>query len=95
MIAPLPGLPSDPWRSASGREAACVLMDRGLCTTTRCPQSVTVFFEKRGCRLVSGEQRKIDQLVSIVAETERIGDRRNSSLDSRARISDGLRERFF
>jgi hypothetical protein len=70
MIAPLPGLPSDPWRSASGREAVCVLMDRGLCTTTRCPQSVTVFFEKRGCRLVSGEQRKIDQLVSIVAETQ-------------------------
>src|SRR5947199_6727542 len=34
-------------------------------------------------------KRKIDRLMSIVAETEQIADRRNFSLKSRARISDG------
>ena len=64
MIAPLPGLPSDPWRSASGREAACVLMDRRLCATTRCPQSVRVFFEdhrlKNRLIFASGFEREDD-----------------------------------
>lgn len=39
--------------------------------------------------------RKIDQPISIVFETEQIADRRNSPLNSRARISDGSGIRFF
>ena len=39
--------------------------------------------------------RKIDQSISIVCETEQIADRRNSPLNSRARISDGSGIRFF
>ena len=38
---------------------------------------------------------KIDQSISIVCETEQIADRRNSPLNSRARISDGSGMRFF
>ena len=38
---------------------------------------------------------KIDQSISIVFETEQIADRRNSPLNSRARISDGSGIRFF
>jgi hypothetical protein len=39
--------------------------------------------------------RKIDRPISKVFETEQIADRRNSPLDSRARISDGSGRRFF
>ena len=39
--------------------------------------------------------REIDQPISIVFETEQIADRRNSPLNSRARISDGSGIRFF
>jgi hypothetical protein len=39
--------------------------------------------------------RKIDQPISIVFETEQIADRRNSPLNSSARISDGSGIRFF
>jgi hypothetical protein len=39
--------------------------------------------------------RKIDQPILIVFETEQIADRRNSPLNSRARISDGSGIRFF
>jgi hypothetical protein len=38
---------------------------------------------------------KIDRSMSIVSETEQIADLRNSYLESRGQISDGLRRRFF
>jgi hypothetical protein len=38
---------------------------------------------------------KTDRLMPIVAETERIPNRPNSTLDSRAQISDGSGRRFF
>ncbi len=41
------------------------------------------------------EKRKIDQLMSIVAETEQIAYRQKSCLKSRAQFSDGLARRFF
>jgi hypothetical protein len=45
---------------------------------------VTVFFEKRGCRLVGRAAEKIEQLMPIVIETEKTADRRNFSFNSRA-----------
>jgi hypothetical protein len=41
------------------------------------------------------EKRKIDQLMSIVAETEQIAYRQKSCLKSKAQISDGSEGRFF
>jgi hypothetical protein len=41
------------------------------------------------------EKRKIDQSMSIVAETEQIAYRQKSCLKSRAQFSDGLARRFF
>ena len=57
--------------------------------------SLTVFFGKLETPLLRRTPRKIDQSISIVFETEQIADRRNSPLNSRARISDGSGIRFF
>lgn len=56
---------------------------------------LTVFLH--GCAACSAVDRgeKIDQSLSIVAETEQITDRRNSLLKSRARIFDGSVSQFF
>jgi hypothetical protein len=40
-------------------------------------------------------KRKIDQLMSIVTETEQIAYRQKPCLKSRAQFSDGLARRFF
>jgi hypothetical protein len=56
---------------------------------------VTVFFVVAAYRSAGAIRRKIDQLVSIVAETDQIPIRRNSPLKSRARISDGSERRSF
>ena len=47
------------------------------------------------CSRVLGKIQKIDRSVLIVAETEEISNRRNSALKSIAKISDGLRSRYF
>src|ERR1700676_1423267 len=61
----------------------------------RASPSLTVFFGKLETPLLRRTPRKIDQSISIVFETEQIADRRNSPLNSRARISDGSGIRFF
>jgi hypothetical protein len=45
--------------------------------------------------IILAETPKIDRLILIVCETEPILNRRISSLNSRARISDGMGRRFF
>jgi hypothetical protein len=52
-------------------------------------------FDRPETPLLRRTPRKIDQPISIVFETEQIADRRNSPLNSRARISDGSGIRFF
>src|SRR5713101_6259722 len=61
----------------------------------RASPSLTVFWAKLETPLLRRTPRKIDQSISIVCETEQIADRRNSPLNSRARISDGSGMRFF
>src|SRR5438067_417559 len=57
--------------------------------------TVTVFFSARRFGLHSLGFKKIDRTSAIVAETEQIPNRGNSSLSSRAQISDGSGSRFF
>jgi hypothetical protein len=52
-------------------------------------------FGKLETPLLRRTPRKIDRSMPIVAETEQIAERRNSPLNSRARISDGPGIRFF
>src|SRR3979490_321196 len=61
----------------------------------RASPSLTVSWAKLETPLLRRTPRKIDQSISIVCETEQIADRRNSPLNSRARISDGSGIRFF
>jgi hypothetical protein len=56
---------------------------------------VTVFFGVAGVDPSAAISEKIDRSMPIVLETEQIADRRNSSLNSRAQISDGSGIRFF
>jgi hypothetical protein len=56
---------------------------------------LTVFFNAASASSELQQGRKIDRSMPIVAEAERIADRRNSSLKSRARIFDGSARRFF
>jgi hypothetical protein len=56
---------------------------------------VTVFLGTAGIASSTAVREKIDQLMSIVTETEQIADRRNYRLNSRAQISDGSGTRFF
>jgi hypothetical protein len=56
---------------------------------------VTVFLRVHGWDAARVSAEGFDWSLSIVAETEQIADRRNSSLKSGARISDGSRRRFF
>jgi hypothetical protein len=50
---------------------------------------MTVFWN-RLLGAVGGRQRKIDQLISIVGETDEVAGRRNPFLNSRVRIFDDL-----
>jgi hypothetical protein len=61
----------------------------------RTSPSLTVFLGKPETPLLRRTSRKIDQLISIVCEAEQIADRPSSSLNSRAKISDGSGIRFF
>src|SRR5258708_35688926 len=61
----------------------------------RTSPSLTVFLGNLEMPLLPRIPRKIDQSISIVCETEPIADRRNSPLNSGARISDGSGIRFF
>jgi hypothetical protein len=56
---------------------------------------VTVFLIKERITARRVPTSRIDRSMPIVAETEQITDRRNSYLESRARISDGPGRRFF
>lgn len=56
---------------------------------------LTVFFSPTRQRRSRLGLQKIGQSIPIVAETEQIADRRNSSLNSRAQNSDGSARRFF
>jgi hypothetical protein len=46
-------------------------------------------FPGDAARCMLDESQRIDRSIPIVTETEQIADRRNSSLNSRAQISDG------
>jgi hypothetical protein len=61
----------------------------------RTSPSLTVFLGKLETPLLRRTPRKIDQSISIVCETEQIADRRNSPMNSTARISGGSGIRFF
>jgi hypothetical protein len=51
-------------------------------------------FRSQADKAVTAAMQKIDRSTSIVAETEQFGERRNSCLKSRARLSDGSERRF-
>jgi hypothetical protein len=55
---------------------------------------VTVFFVVGGYRSAAAKSGKIDQLMSIVAETDQIQIPRYSPLNLRAQIFDGSWRRF-
>jgi hypothetical protein len=56
---------------------------------------VTVFLELQASIRRRPSAKKIDRLMPIVVEIDKIPNRRNSPLNSRARFSDGSGIRFF
>jgi hypothetical protein len=56
---------------------------------------LTVFFGRNSAAVRAADSERIDQWMPIVRETERALNQRNSSLNSRAEISDGSGRRFF
>jgi hypothetical protein len=56
---------------------------------------LTVFFGRNSAAVRAADSERIDQWMPIFRETERALNQRNSSLNSRAEISDGSGRRFF
>jgi uncharacterized membrane protein YphA (DoxX/SURF4 family) len=84
----------DPWLE-SGDWLSVAACRNGTTNHTRGQRLATDFLELAAIDRSCVGQREIDRLMSIVSETNQIVDRRNSLLNSKARIADGSARRFF
>jgi hypothetical protein len=79
----------------AGHHVAEAVVDDTVERSRPVPSRLTVFLQPSRQRYRGRRPGKIDQLVPIVVEIEHVPSRRNSRLNSRAQIFDGLGRRSF